>query len=360
MAITVDQFLRDLTERRLLSGEDARAFRRQLTENAQSQSSEESALVEESHFATQTTAEASPLPLILCDCLIHEKLHEENDRLIFAARRLEDNSPVWMHILGPASLPNSNHQQNSAEVRATNGLAFRSGPAGIVEVGRHGEMICVCCESLEAETLADVVSQNGPLPWELAGECLLETAGSLKRFSDAGFIPERISADELFLDEEGKIHLSGREPGWIAGSFPCRCDDQPLALERIFQSLGELYHFLQTGRAWDSAAGSGESSSEAMAAMSQSAKLIKDRLLKTAGSPGYESWDALIADLKKLVSGEAIDWPAASIPREAALPSSRPTPAPPQPAPAKTGRWIALALFLLAAAITTAFVILSQ
>ncbi len=357
MAITVDQFLRDLTERRLLSGEDARTFRRQLAENAQGQSREESGLAGESRSATQTAAEASPLPLILCDCLIHEKLHEEKDRLIFAARRLQDDSPVWMHILGPARLPNSHPTQIAAEIRPTNGLAVRGGPSGIVQVGRHGEMICVCCESLEADTLADVVSQNGPLPLELAGECLLETVQSLKRFSDAGLTPERISADELYLDENGNIHLSGRDPSWIVTADPCGCEDEPPALERTCESLGKLYHFLQTGRTWDSAAGSEDasapaddpSSPEATGTMPQSANVIKDRMLRTAGVPGYETWDALIGDLKKLVSGEAVAPPAASRPREPALPSNRPAPALSKPSAAKTGRWIALAVFLAAA-----------
>lgn len=340
MAITIDEFLRDLTERQLLSSEEAHAVRRRIEPGTIP--------------AEPSTTLANSARLVLCDSVIQTKLQADENFLIFDALRIRDESPVTIHVLVPGQ-----GRESQAPARL-NGSASQtkepsSRPQGIADVGRHGEMICVCCEALEGETLEQVVSQNGSLPLELATETLLQTAKTLKRLEERGLSIGEISPDVLLLDNDGRIHLMGQHLARVSRSGPCQCGGENSA-KRLHPSLGKLYAYLQTARPWNA-----DSPSEmalpadgpsGQALLYRSARVVFSRLMEQGAGPHYPGWDDLIRDLECLLSGREISIPVESKSRDASAPMVLAESVPVSSLKNKSSAlWVTAGLVLLGAAV---------
>ncbi len=315
MAITIDQFLQDLTERQLLSLEEAHAVRRRMT----------SPLAECAATRTGTerrepgtipaevsTSVAHPARLILCGSVIKDKLQADENSLVFNALRLSDESPVTIHVLVPGQKPESPVPSARQNGSAFAGKEPASRSLGIVDVGRHGEVVCVCCKPLDGETLEQLVSQNGTLPLELATETLLQTARTLKRLQDQGLCIGEISPDVLLLDEDGRVHLMGQHLARIERSTLCHCSGDSSA-NRLHQSLGQLYAYLQTARVWNADSSSemnlpSEGTSAPML-LHRSAKRVFSRLMGREVESHYPGWEELLLDLESMLRGQELSMP---------------------------------------------------
>lgn len=360
MAITIDQFLHDLTERRALSGEELSAVRRELTAQARDPASDVAPDRGEtsSESPGQSSTATATAPLVLCDCFINEKIHDEAEHLIFRARRIEDDSPVTLHVFMPGG--------GDAFEPFTASRTPESQPAnfmGIVKLERQGEMICVCCETIESDTLEDIVREYERLPLDLATETLLQTVYALKHWHERGLKLAAVSPEQLLLDDDGRIHLAGESSsGRIAE--PWRLIDEPIPPSvDLLQSLGRLYDYLQWGKAGCSA---GDSDGEAGGVSVSVATVVRDRLLGKADAGRYDGWDHLIRELETLLEGENAS------PTEDSLSSHDAdeieTPPKPEPAgqtiapPSETSprRWLVLAFALLAGVILAVWAMLKD
>ncbi len=364
MAITIDQFLRELTERRFLSGEEEPAFRLQLTNNARERTSKDSDTIPQQN-GSRTAMEISPL--ILCKSQVLEKLQEDASGLVFAANRLADDAEVAIHVLSPQG---TQFEDPTAEtVHEDSPQAPLPLPRGIVDVGRHGEMLCVCSQSLEAETLEEVIIGHGPLPVELASDTLLQTVRLLDRMQQQGLVLETISPDQLLLDEAGCVHLTGHQPAQFLSSSHCGCEETSSSPDRLFNSLGVLYEFLQTGQTAADDSFREPLTGNEQESFSRSAELVGHRLLEREAAPKYPTWGKLIEDLETLLKGEEVSLPqsgADSLPELPEVPTDpKPTPvaegqpsSDPQPthapAPVFTGRQMLYAIVIVGGLLMTA------
>jgi hypothetical protein len=363
MTITIDEFLHDLTERQLLSEEEVHAVKRRTTtplsdcagQRSGSQRIEPGTIPPE-----HSTALANSGRLVLCDSVIQTKLQADENHLIFGALRIRDESPVTIHVLVPGQ------EMESPATARLNGSAPQSKepparPHGISDVGRHGEMICVCCEPVEGETLEQVVSQNGSLPLELATETLLQTAKTLKRLEEWGLSLGEISPDVLLLDNDGRIHLMGQHLERVPSSSLCQCGGDASA-KRLHHSLGKLYAFLQTARTWNAnpplelaLPANGPS---AQALIYRSARRVFSRLMERDAGSQYPGWDELIRDLEGLLSGREIPLPIESAGRDVPAPRKDSAPMPHRESVSASSRkttssalWVTAGLVLLGAAV---------
>ena len=343
MAITIDQFLRDLTERELLSTEDAQTVRRQLSANVP-----EPAL----KAGAESAPAGSSASLVLCDCLVQGKLRDDEHQLIYGAQRLRDDSAVTIHLLMPSGgTPRLNGSPASA-------VELSSRPRGITDVARHGAMVFVCCESLEAETLEQVILQNGALPLELATETLLQTARTLHRLSEQGFSLPEISADLLLLDEDGQVHVTGNHPAESLRSAVQHWTEPQPPAKRMYESLGKLYAFLLSGRGgksespavieFDDSLKAGENDPDP--GLAQFARRVYARLIRRDDASPYRGWSELIEDLQRLLRDQALPIASSAPPAEIS-PAGK---APARAVNAETSRgmkgWIITALAIAGAA----------
>jgi len=229
-------------------------------------------------------------------------------------------------------------------------------------VERQGEMICVCCETIESDTLEDIVREHERLPLDLATETLLQTVYALKRWQDRGLEIPAVSPEQLLLDDDGRIHPAGQ---FSSSRFaePWRLIDEPIPPSvDLLQSLGRLYDYLQ-GR---KAGGSAEASNGEAEGVSVSAAMaVRDRLFGKAGAGRYDGWDDLIRDLETLLEGGEATVSQNSLTSQTA--DEIETPQEPVPAdqtnpvPSKTsGRWLLLALTLLTGVILAAWTMLKD
>lgn len=359
MAITIDQFLHDLTERRALSGEELSAVRRELTAHAREPASDLAPNRGEtsSESSGQASTATATAPLVLCDCFITERIHDEADHLIFQARRIEDDSPVTLHVFMPGG---GDEFEPFAPSRTP-----ESQPAifmGIVNVERQGEMICVCCETIESDTLEDIVREYDRLPLDLATETLLQTVYALKRWQERGLKLAAVSPEQLLLDDDGRIHLAGESPsGRIAE--PWRLIDEPIPPSvDLLQSLGRLYDYLQWGKAGRSAE---DSNGEAEGVSVSAATVVRERLLGKAGAGRYDGWDDLIRDLETLLEGGEASPSRESLTSQTAdeieTPAKRVPAGPTNPVRSKTSRrWLLFAFALLTGVILAAWTMLKD
>lgn len=318
MAITIDQFLHDLTERQLLSQEEAHAVRRRmalpLSGCASSYGGAER--MEPGPIpAEPATTLANPARLVLCDAVIQNKLQADGNHLVFSALRIRDKSPVTIHVLVPGQNVESSLGSPKLNGAASVSKEHPPRPQGIADVGRHGEMICVCCESLDGETLEQVVSQNGTLPLELATETLLQTARTLKRLEERGLSIREISPDVLLLDEDGRIHVMGQQLARLFKTDHCHCGTEASA-KGLHHSLGKLYAYLQTAHVWTTESSSEKTwpsdAAKAAPVLNRSAKLVFHRLLGQETVSHYPGWEELIRDLETMLRGQELSQPAAA------------------------------------------------
>jgi hypothetical protein len=345
MAITIDQFLRDLTERELLSPEEAQTVRGQLSANVP-----ESAALRAGSDQADAVTVMTPASLVLCDCLVRDKLRDDGHQLIFNAQSLSDDSAVTIHLLIP---------ENGAEKSRLNGAPANAGetsrPRAVTGVARHGEMVFICCKSLEAETLEQLVLQNGALPLELATETLLQTARTLNRLQEQGLFLQEVSPELLLLDEDGHVHLTGGSPHPFLKSDTRRSRAE--SPYRLHESLGQLYLFLLSGRAATKSASpdlawflhSAGDEEAADGHRSQSAQRVYARLMDRDAGFGYNNFGELIQDLASLQAGQ--ESPAAASSAEA-VPASKPASSAESSRP--TARWVVAALVLVGAIVVMA------
>lgn len=329
MAITIDQFLRDLTERRLLSGEEASAFRRKFVPSANDALAATGNNVAANGSSSKTMTKTAPTssPLILCNCLLKERIQDDQNHLIFLAQHLQNNASVSLHVLRPQEAKANTPISSTAPGKTVEPFP-NSPPQGILDVGRHGELVCVCCQTIEAESLHEIVQQYEQLPLELATESLLQTVKTLEQLQNRGLQLNTISADQLLLDEDGHIHLTGRNPATFLTTPRSDSDELPIPTPRLLEALGTLYLFLQTG---DSDAPS--SMGDEAEAGNKSTQLVSGRLMGSRGLPRYESWEELIRDLESLLKGQELSLPASQS-REPLPQSLSPEPKPATPTPA--------------------------
>ena len=349
MAITIDQFLRDLTEKQVLSGEELSAFRRELAVAAPKSASRSSPTKNGGPVGalTKEAAATDAAALVLCDCLITEKLRAESNHWVFAATRLKDDAPVTIHVLRPEGTTEAGRTQ-----AGRNGTAAKTdaGPAAamrIASVGRYGEMLCLCSESIEAETLEELVLQHDGLPLELATETLLGIVQTLKEIQSRGLELTSVSADRLLLDEDGRVHLSGRDPAGIDFASGRPANQPAIPSTRLLASLGDLFEFLQTG-------GKAESAEEpdSFASLRASARVVADRLLMREATLGYKRWDELLRDLETLQNGRELE--------EASKAERRPDAEIASATPAGQGFWLPIAVAIAAVAALAVWAVLNR
>lgn len=367
MAITIDEFLHDLTERQLLSVEEAHAVRRRMTnplpdstgQRVGSQRREPGTIP-----AEPSTTLAHPARLVLCESVIQNTLQADESHLIFSALRIRDQSPVTIHVLVPGQgieVPLAAPRLNGSAPQSKDPPAH---PHGITDVGRHGEMLCVCCEPLNGETLEQVVSQNGSLPLELATETLVQTARTLKQLEERGLCIGEVSPDVLLLDEEGRIHLTGLHLARLPKPGHCQCSGEP-STNRLHLSLGRLYAYLQTARAWslDSTFELALPADGPPTPLHRSAKLVLSRLMGREAAPHYPGWDELIGDLECLLNGREISLPMEPKPRDVAAPVNEPTKEPVAASAPKNNSiavWVTVGLVMVVAVVVGAIKFLAD
>lgn len=371
MAITIDQFLHDLTERQLLSEEEAHAVRRRMASplaECAAQLAGPERMEPASLPAEPSTTLANPARLVLCDSVIQNKLQADESHLIFNAQRIRDKSPVTIHVLVPGQAMESSLPSPRLNGSATPPKDQPMRPQGIADVGRHGEMICICCESLEGETLEQVVSQNGPLPLELATETLLQTARTLKRLEERGLWIGEISPDVLLLDEEGRIHLMGQHLARIPKTGQCQCGTES-SVKRLHQSLGKLYAYLHSAQVGNADASVemnvSPEGAKASNALHRSAKLVFARLWGQNAIALYPGWDDLVRDLEAMLRGQELSQPEAqakdSMPSEAAAVVKAPLAREESTKPiGQQALWWIVGLAIASAAIVTALSLLND
>ncbi len=241
-------------------------------------------------------------------------------------------------------------EQENLNGSAPKMLENLSGLKGITDVGRHGEMVCVCSQSLEAETLEQLVRQNGTLPLELATETLLQTAKTLQKLQEQGLSLHKVSPEWLLLDEDGQVHLMGNSATESLLSAICHCSDQAPPIPGLYESLGQLYAFLQTGQT--------DLPFAEDTAFAQSAKQVQARLLEPDDAARYRDWNELIRDLECLLAGQPISPPAGRTEVPSSSPMAEVENAPVPGRPKSNRRWLIIALAVLAAAIIAGVLLL--
>jgi hypothetical protein len=208
-------------------------------------------------------------------------------------------------------------------------------------------MLCLCCESIEAETLEELVLQHDGLPLELATETLLGIVQTLKEIQSRGLELMSVSADQLLLDEDGRVHLSGRDPAGIDFASGRQANQQALPSTRLLASLGELFEFLQTGGKSVSAEEQASS-----ARLELSARVVSDRLLMRDATLGYKRWEELLRDLEALQEGREL--------AEASKSERRPDAEIASAKPAGKGFWLLVAVAIAIAAALAVWGILNR
>jgi serine/threonine protein kinase len=71
----------------------------------------------------------------------------------------------------------------------------------------EGSLVYLALEYVEGESLADLVKRRGPLPVELAAECVRQAALGLQHAHDAGWVHRDIKPSNLLLTQAGVVKI---------------------------------------------------------------------------------------------------------------------------------------------------------
>ncbi len=90
----------------------------------------------------------------------------------------------------------------------------------------------------QRETLAELVERHGPLPAEVARECMLKIVEALRADVEAGLPHGRLTLADVIIDDHGGVEVQRRNNG----------GNDPAAL---LADLAGIWHYLATGQTND-------------------------------------------------------------------------------------------------------------
>ncbi len=212
MTVTLDEFVRSLSDCGLMTSEEVDAFIRGLPAERQPQDAR--GLAKEmlrykklTKFQAQIACEGKARGLVIGNYVILDKLGEGGMGQVFKARHRRMERLVALKILPPAAMKSPDAVQRfQREVKAAARLSHPNIVTAYDADEAKGVHFLVM-EYVEGRDLTSVVEAKGPLSVDRAVDYILQAAEGLKYAHGRKIIHRDIKPSNLFLDKTGTVKI---------------------------------------------------------------------------------------------------------------------------------------------------------
>jgi serine/threonine protein kinase len=274
MHVMIDQFVQQIVASGLMTSEEIEAVTERLPVEQQPRTSEELGreLVRQRKLTPYQAKEiyyGRGRLLVLGNYVTLEKLGQGGMGLVVKAEHRRMERLVALKVLSPKFVRNSESLRRfQREVKAAARLTHPNIVTAYDADEANGVHFLVM-EYVEGSDLAALVKQQGPLPLDLALNCILQTAAGLQYAHQHGVVHRDIKPANLLLDSEGSVkildmglarletagphqdELTGS--GQIMGTVDYMAPEQAISTRDAdaradIYSLGATWWYLMTGR----------------------------------------------------------------------------------------------------------------
>lgn len=277
-ALSAQQFLKHLADSGLMTADEIQASVAQVPAaqraDARQLAQELVRLDKLTRYQAAALLQGKPKGLLLGNYVILDKLGQGGMGMVLKARHRRMERVVALKVLSPAVVKNSTAVQRfQREIKAAAKLSHPNIVAAHDADEAKGVHFLVM-EYVPGRDLSALVKQRGPLPVDLAVQCIIQVAQGLRHAHEAGIVHRDIKPANLLLDNQGVVKIldmglariegpgnqAGAAPEELtqSGSIMGTCDymapEQALNTKRAdaradVYSLGCTLYYLLTGKA---------------------------------------------------------------------------------------------------------------
>lgn len=163
--------------------------------------------------------------------------------LVYSATHLELDEPIALKFLRREMMQNADIVERFAqEARAAVKLKTEH-VARVIDVGRHGDVPFMVMELLQGRDLQRVVTDDGPLPMDLAIELMIHACEALAEAHGRGIVHRDVKPENLFvLERDGLLSLKMLDFGISKVALSGRVSDIDLGARRTATIMGSPYY----------------------------------------------------------------------------------------------------------------------
>ncbi len=210
MAVTLDQFVQNLTDSGLMSADEVAAFRQRLPDAAADGESLAKLLVRQQRLTKyQATAvyQGKTKHLRFGDYIVTDKIGAGGMGLVLKAEHRRMKRTVAVKVLPAQRLKDGDAVERFyREVEAAARL-IHTNIVVAFEAGEHEGLHYLVMEYVDGQDLASVLQQNGPLPVEQAVKCIRQAAQGLEYAHNKGIVHRDIKPGNLLLSRDGTVKI---------------------------------------------------------------------------------------------------------------------------------------------------------
>lgn len=239
MTLSVQDIIRELRTSRHLAAPLIVQFENAVRNHACAVNGHSAIAVDESTATSVRLADCHPLTLASHD----------TSGVTFNALRCADRAPAQLRIVFPdTDQPGDDSPRTAAEELAhaksrSDDICWNPLPGtrcvAVHDVEDIGGFRCLSRQPLAGETLPDVVSSAGQLPFEAALDCGQEVAQFLADVHAAGYVHGSLQPKHCLLDDDGQLWLQIDKPFTRAGEAADPTCDQQLIPEVLKLLAGD-------------------------------------------------------------------------------------------------------------------------
>lgn len=212
MSVSVDGFLKHLSDSGVLSSEDVLEVESQIPsekrkQDAQSLARELVRLKKLTPFQANVLYNEKPAPLILGNYVLQDKIGAGGMGMVYKAQHRRMKRIVAVKVLSQAALKSANVVKRF--LREAEAAAKLSHPniVAAYDADEINGIPFLAMEFVQGIDLADYVKENGPMPLEKALDCALQTARGLEHAHQQGIVHRDIKPANILLDSHGTIKI---------------------------------------------------------------------------------------------------------------------------------------------------------
>ena len=223
MSVSLERFVRHLTESGLMSATDIASFQDSLPpekrpKNAETLARELVRANKLTKYQAQAVYQGKTKGLVFGQYVVLDKLGEGGMGVVLKAQHRRMKRMVAIKVLSSAAVKQAGVVERfHREVEAAAKLSHPN-IVTAYDADEHQGMHYLAMEYVEGRDLAALVKQRGPLEVRQAVECILQAARGLQYAHSKGIVHRDIKPGNLLLDKEGTVKILDMGLARIAGA----------------------------------------------------------------------------------------------------------------------------------------------